>query len=75
MINIDKILAEAIERDASDINLISGIKPMYRIARELVPTDCCDELNPDDMIDLYDYFIRGNIDKDKIFKETRKLDS
>ena len=75
MINIDKILAEAIERDASDIHLISGIKPMYRIARELVPTDCCDELNPDDMIDLYDYFIRGNIDKDKIFKETRKLDS
>jgi twitching motility protein PilT len=27
------------------------------------------------MYDLYDYFIRGNLDKDKIFKDTRKLDS
>ena len=75
MINIDKILASAIEQEASDIHLISGIKPMFRISRELIPYEPCDVLQPDDMVDLYDYFIRGNLDKDKIFKETRKLDS
>lgn len=75
MKNIDNIISSAIKRGASDIHLISGIKPMFRIARELLPYEDCDELTPDDMIDLYDYFIRGNVDKDKIFKETRKLDS
>ena len=75
MKNIDNIISSAIQRGASDIHLISGIKPMFRIARELLPYEDCDELTPDDMIDLYDYFIRGNVDKDKIFKETRKLDS
>ena len=34
MINIDKILDIAMEKDASDVHLISGIKPMLRIARD-----------------------------------------
>lgn len=75
MINIDGILKQAIDREASDIHLISGIKPMFRISRELLPYTEGEDLTPDDMYDLYDYFIRGNVDKDKIFKDTRKLDS
>ena len=39
MINIDKVIREAIKRDASDIHLLCGIKPMLRIARDLVPYD------------------------------------
>ena len=27
------------------------------------------------MYEIYDYFVRGNIDKDKVFKETKKLDT
>ena len=75
MVNIDKILRTAIEKDASDVHLISGIKPTLRIARELIPYEECDELTQEDMADIYDYFIRGNVDKDRVFKETRKLDS
>ena len=75
MLDINQVLRSAIERDASDIHLISGIKPTFRVARELVPYEGCDVLTPEDMADIYDYFIRGNVDKDKVFKETRKLDS
>lgn len=75
MIIIDDILRTAIQKDASDIHLISGIKPMLRIARNLVPYEGCEELTPDDMADIYDYFIRGNVDKDRVFKDTKKLDS
>ena len=44
MINIDKVLKMAKEKDASDVHLIYGLKPMLRIARELVPVEEIDEL-------------------------------
>ena len=37
--NINKILDEAIEKDASDIHFIVDNKPMLRIIRELVPAE------------------------------------
>ena len=27
------------------------------------------------MFEIYDYFVRGNIEKDEVFKEEKKLDS
>ena len=32
MVDVDDILRTAIEKDASDVHLISGIRPMLRIA-------------------------------------------
>lgn len=75
MINIDQVLKRAKELDASDIHLVSGLKPMLRIARDLKEIEDIDELTQDDMYDIYDYFVRGNLDKDKVYKETRKLDT
>lgn len=75
MIDIDKILNQAIERDASDVHLICGIKPILRIRRDLVEVEGTEILTEEDMIDVYDYFVRGNLDKDRIFKETKKLDA
>ena len=74
MIDIDSILTIAKEKDASDVHLICGMKPILRIMRELVHIEEMEELTPDDMNDAYDYFVRGNLYKDKVFKETRKLD-
>jgi twitching motility protein PilT len=74
MLNITKILDEAIERDASDIHLISGLRPMMRVKRSLVKEEH-DVLDENDMYEIYDYFVRGNIDKDEVYKETRKLDA
>jgi twitching motility protein PilT len=75
MINMDKILDVAIERDASDVHLICGNKPMLRILRDLVPIEEMDVLTTDDMFEMYDYLVRGNIDKDAEFTTKRKMDS
>lgn len=75
MINIDKVIKVAKEKDASDIHLVFGLKPMLRISRELVPIDEFEELTTDDLNEIYDYFIRGNLEKDEVFKKTKKLDS
>ena len=75
MIDVGKILKIAKEKDASDVHLICGIKPMLRIMRELVECPGTDVLTEDDMFEAYDYFIRGNLDKDRVFKATKKLDS
>ena len=74
MINIDKVLKTAKEIDASDVHLICGLKPMLRTARDLKPIQEMEELTNEDMYDIYDYFVRGNLEKDNVFKETKKLD-
>ena len=72
MINMDRILDIAIQKDASDIHLIAENKPMLRITRELVPIDDMDVLTVDDMNQMYDYLVRGNVDKDEVFNSTRR---
>ena len=75
MINVNKILDEAIKKDASDIHFIVENKPMLRIARELVPAESGEVLTEENMNEIYDYLIKGNIEADKVFQETRKLDT
>lgn len=75
MLNINKVLDEAIEKDASDVHLIYGLKPMLRIARELKPVESEPELYENELFEAYDYFVRGNVDKDEIYRETRRLDT
>ena len=75
MVNMDEILELVIERDASDVHLIFGNKPILRIARELEPIEEMEVLTPEDMNEIYDYLVRGNLDKDAVFRETRKLDT
>lgn len=75
MIQIEKVLDYAIEKDASDIHFICGIKPMLRILRDLVEVEDTEDLTPEDMNEIYDYLVRGNIDKDNVFQKTKKLDT
>ena len=75
MVDIGKILKIAIEKDASDIHLIEGIKPYLRVRRDLIDLDDFKVLTEDDMLEIYDYFVRGNIEKDEVFKKEKKLDS
>jgi len=75
MIDIEKVLRQAITRDASDVHFICGIRPMLRITRELIAADETEPLEEDDMYEIYDYLVAGNLDKDEIFKKTKKLDT
>ena len=73
--DMNKILDIAFEKDASDIHLICNNKPILRIARTLVPIEEMDVLTPDDMNEMYDYLVMGNVEKDEVFNTTRKLDT
>ena len=74
MIDMDKVLRTAMEKDASDVHLICGLHPMLRIRRDLLECPETEILIEDDMYEIYDYFVRGNLEKDNVFKQTRKLD-
>ena len=74
MIDISKIIKTAIERGASDIHYISGLRPMLRINRDLVAIEGFNEITNEDMWDIYDYFLKGNVERDKSFRERRVLD-
>lgn len=72
--NIDEIIQIAIDKDASDIHLICENKPTLRIRKKLEPIEKMNILTPDDMSEIYDTLIKGNIVKDKTYRDTRKLD-
>ena len=72
--NLSEILDKAMEKDASDVHLICGNKPMFRITRDLVPVEDSQILTEDDMYEIYDTLVQGNVDKDEVFNNTRKLD-
>lgn len=74
MIDMDKILDMAIKKDASDVHLICGNKPILRIIRDLVPIETMDVLTPEDMNEMYDYLVKGNLDKDELFNRNKKVD-
>ena len=75
MIQIEDLIDIAIQRDASDIHLICGNKPMLRIVRRLEEIETYETLTQEDMYDIYDAIVKGNLDKDNIFKKTKKLDT
>ena len=75
MLNMNKVLDIAIEKDASDVHLLAGLKPTLRISRELKEIEEMDVLGESELYEVYDYFVRGNIDKDEIYKETKRLDT
>lgn len=75
MVQIEDLIDIAIQKDASDIHLISGMKPMLRIIRKLEEIEKYSPLTQEDMYDIYDSIIKGNLEKDNLFKETKKLDT
>ena len=75
MVDMNKILDVAIAENASDVHLVPGNKPMLRIARKLIPMEGTKELTDDDMTDIYDYLVKGNLEADGQYKENRRLDT
>ena len=72
--NVDEILRKANEAGASDAHFVSGLKPILRVNRELITLEEYDKITDDDMWDAYDYFLKGNVEKDKSFREKKVLD-
>ena len=75
MIDVDKIIRAAIKKGASDIHLVTGQHPIFRISKALVQYNDVTELKDEEMFEISDFIINGNVDKAKIYEETRKLDT
>lgn len=75
MILIESIIKEAIEKDASDIHLINGLRPILRIARTLVEMKEIEPLDEATLYDIYDYIIKGNVEKNEEYTQKRRLDT
>ncbi len=73
--NVNKLIDKAMEMDASDIHLICDNKPMFRIARSLIPVPDTKILTQQDMAEIYDFLVKGSIEKDQVFNTTRRLDT
>ena len=74
MINIDRILTRAIKMNASDVHFVEGKRPILRIMRNLSEIEEEEILEEEDLYEMYDFFVRGNIDKDDEYKNTKKID-
>lgn len=74
MVDINRVLKYAKDFDASDVHLVPGRRPTVRIARNLREITEEEILTESDMYEIYDYFIRGNVDRDEIYNQTRQLD-
>ena len=75
MLLIESIIKEAIKKEASDIHLLCGLKPILRIARDLVEMSQFNPLDEQTLYEFYDYIVKGNVVKDEIYKNERKLDT
>ena len=75
MIDVDKIIRASIKKGASDIHLVSGQHPIFRVSKALINYEEVPELKEEDMFEISDFMINGNVDKAKMYDETRKLDT
>ena len=67
MLDINKVIEQAVKKNATDIHLMSESKPMFRIGNSLVKMECGAALKIDDMNDIYKYFTKGNTVKNKSY--------
>ena len=74
MLLIEQIIDEAIKRDASDIHLINGLRPILRVSRTLVEMKNIELLDEDILYTIYDYIVKGNVEKNEEYLEKRKID-
>ena len=73
--DVNAILSEAKKLGASDVHFIPGIKPKLRVNRDLIELEQYEVINKDDILEVYDYFLKGNVDKDAYFREHKVLDT
>ena len=73
--DVNNILAEAKKVKASDVHFIPGIKPKIRVNRDLIELEQYNPISKDDILEVYDYFLKGNVDKDAYFREHKVLDT
>ena len=60
MLNLEDIIEEGLQQGASDIHIICGLKPVYRITKALLPSKF-PVVTEDDIYGFYDFIVNGNV--------------
>ena len=55
MIDVDKIIRASIKKGASDIHLVSGQHPIFRVSKALINYEEVPELKEEDMFEISDF--------------------
>lgn len=74
MLLIEKIIQNAIDKKASDVHIMKNAKPILRIKKNLVELENINKITETEIYDIYDYFLKGNIELDNEYVQNRKLD-
>ena len=74
MIDIESILMSGIQKGASDIHMMEGIRPIFRINRILTEMKEVPVLAEKDVEDIFEFFINDNDALRNVYKNERKLD-
>ncbi|MBQ9279917.1 MAG: Flp pilus assembly complex ATPase component TadA, partial [Clostridia bacterium] len=74
MIDVQEIFAKGIELNASDIHIVEGVRPVFRINRELIEMQGVDPLNVNDIYDVFHFFLKDNDAMKEIFEKEKRLD-
>lgn len=54
---------------------MNGMKPILRVSRDLIEISDIDILDENVLFEIYDYIVRGNVIKDEMYKNERRLDT
>ena len=73
--SLDDILEEAIRREASDIHLIVGSQPLFRIMRELTPAETLPEIKLEQQYEFIKQICKGNKKMLDTLEEEKILDT
>ena len=74
MISLNNILKTGIARGASDIHLLNGKRPIFRINRDLVEMYDSDILEESDLIYAFEIFTKGNAGIIQTFNRDKRMD-
>ena len=74
MIDIESVLISGVSKGASDVHIMEGSRPIFRINRILTEMKEVPELSERDVMDIYEFFTEGNEGLKKVFSEEKRLD-
>lgn len=74
MVDIEAIIYEGIQRKASDIHILKGMKPIFRVNKDLENLEEMQPLTSEDIEYIYRYFVKDKYELEEEFKEKRRLD-
>lgn len=74
MINVEEILNEGVKTSASDIHIVRGSKPIYRINRVLTESKTFTVITENDLNDIFNFFVGENYELRDMFEREKRLD-